>query len=812
VNASDWSRLQQLFLEVVELDPVAREQYIADHGTDDPVVRDELRALLEADATPHLLDAWEPRPTPELLVGRSIGPYHVEAHIGRGGMGDVYRARRLDPFDLTVAIKRVRPGFGTDVILARFAAERQILAQLAHPHIARLLDGGADDTGCPYVVMEFVDGEPLDAYLRRGRLSLDRRLRLFTEICDAVHYAHQNLVVHRDLKPGNILLTHDGAPKLVDFGLAKVLGGLSGADVTQPLRLLTPAYAAPEQITGRQTGTAVDVYALGVILYEMLTGRRPYDLENRSAIEAERIVVGQEPVRPSRAAERPPAGDRESELRPPLSSAALARRLQGDLDSIVLKALNKDPERRYASAREFSADVTRHLQREPVLARPDSIAYRVNRFVRRHAAAVTAAVLVAVALVATTSLAVGRAREARGEALKAQRVSEFMQRVFLQGGGDYGRHSLTVGESLELASEAAGRELQDEIEPQVAVRRAIALTYAQLGQFDRASRLLTSILALSEARLGSTHSETVSTRAAQAVVSAETNDPGLAERRLTDAIALTERYPGADRDVPIYLRTVLTRFYIDRGQYDQADRQSRDALALLRSTSSANPLHLSTVLNNLGVTAYNRGHLQDAADWYGRALEASRRLANRSTYATTAQNLGVVHRMLGRLDAASALLQEAVDIRTELMGPDHSQTAIAQVHLGEVRLRQGRLDDARAVLSVALGTQRATLADGHVDLARSTSAMGALLCRTGEAASAAALFEEALRIRRTHLGVDHWLVASVEGQFGECLARQGRTSDARPLLVHSTEALERALGRDHPLTAESRVRLADIQR
>ncbi len=377
-----------------------------------------------------------PAPPEPAWEGRRVGSYEIRGEVGRGGMGTVYRAVRADDaFHKEVALKLVRSGRSSAEVLKRFRAERQILAGLDHPNIARLLDGGATEEGEPYLVMEYVEGHPIDSYCEERALTTSARLTLFRAVCAAVQYAHQNLVVHRDLKPGNILVTEDGVPKLLDFGIAKVLADDPTEAPTQTaFPALTPDYASPEQVRAQPVTTASDVYSLGVVLYEVLTGHRPYRVGTPVPAEIVRVVCELEPQKPSTIVRRARTTEAttESATEPAYPAAPrpetddprlrqLAGELQGDLDTIVLKALRKEPSRRYASAQDLSDDIGRYLEGRPVLARADTLGYRTAKFVRRHKAAVTAASLVFLSLVAGIVATAAQARIAEAHRQRAER-------------------------------------------------------------------------------------------------------------------------------------------------------------------------------------------------------------------------------------------------------------------------------------------------------------------------------------------------------------------------------------------------------
>ncbi|NBC17317.1 MAG: protein kinase, partial [Bacteroidetes bacterium] len=447
-----WEQIDRLFAEALERPPDERTAFLRARCGNDVALYREVVTLLKSDAEAEsvlgesvtafaapLLPALEADLADGFAPGERVGPYRLQHEIGRGGMGAVYLAERVDgQFDRRVALKVIKRGMDTDEILHRFRFERQILARLEHPHIARLYDAGVTDDGRPYLAMEYVDGQPLHRYCDGRTLPVDERLRLFQTVCAAVQFAHQNLVIHRDLKPSNILVTEGGAVKLLDFGIAKLLSDeATGAPLTRTgVRVLTPEYAAPEQRTDSVVTTAADVYALGVVLYELLTGRRPLapDALPDTAPEPPSTAV-------TKPTERSHADGTTTTLTPETVSTArqtsaerLRRRLRGDLDVIVLKALRPEPERRYASAEAFLEDIKRHLDGLPVQARPDTLGYRLRKFVQRHTAGVAAAAAVLALILAFSVLHTTRVTQernlARQERDKAAEVAAFLEGLF----------------------------------------------------------------------------------------------------------------------------------------------------------------------------------------------------------------------------------------------------------------------------------------------------------------------------------------------------------------------------------------------
>ena len=461
MTAERWKRVKPLFFEALALPAEERLAFLNQACGADSALRDELLTLLAADEQVHdegFLNRAASDLLPDLapntaFEGQTIGAYTLLREIGHGGMGTVYLAVRRIPFKQYVALKLIRGGYDRQEALQRFEMERQILASLNHPNIARLLDGGTTDDDLAYFAMEYIDGERITTYCDTQRLPLPQRLSLFQDVCRAVHYAHQNLVVHRDLKPGNILVTKDGRIKLLDFGVAKLLNPhLSSVQVpiTRTLfRMMTPEYASPEQVRGEALTTASDIYALGVLLYELLTGHRPHHITSSSPQEIERIVCEEDPERPSTRVAREETiayrdGTTENITPAAISRARgttpdrLRRRLQGDLDNMVLKAMRKEPSRRYASAEQLAADLDRYLAGAPVLARKPTMTYRMQKFVRRHRAGTAMTALLIIVLVTTGILYAAQVTAERDRAqqaaAQAEQVTDFMISVF-QGSG-----------------------------------------------------------------------------------------------------------------------------------------------------------------------------------------------------------------------------------------------------------------------------------------------------------------------------------------------------------------------------------------
>ncbi|MGA7415587.1 MAG: serine/threonine-protein kinase, partial [Bryobacteraceae bacterium] len=483
-SAARWARLDELFYAASEMDAPERAAFIANSCGDDGVLRAELEALLRASEYTH---GFLQKPLNEAArsvvegtdqTGQLIGRYRVIRELGEGGMGRVYLAVRADEqYQQRVAIKIMHGGLvPSNTMLLRFRTERQILANLQHPNIARLLDGGVTEAGLPYLVMEYVDGIPINKYCE-GR-SIEERLRLFRTVCNAVEYAHANLVVHRDIKPLNILVTADGTPKLLDFGIAKLLdpnftGAPAGQRTYATDRLMTPEYASPEQILGEPVTTATDVYALGTLLYELLAGAQPFGAQKLSPLAFARYITEVDPEPPSAAAAR--------NVQIPVTDA---RRMRGDLDNVVRTAMRKEPARRYASVAQFAADIEAYVEGYPLLASADSWRYRASKFLGRHkrGVAVTAGV-VALLIGSTIEMAV-LAQRARREQAIAQQETQFLASVFSASTPEESQGTtITARDLLDRGAKRIDRELAGQPEVQASMLESIATAYRSIGQY-----------------------------------------------------------------------------------------------------------------------------------------------------------------------------------------------------------------------------------------------------------------------------------------------------------------------------------------
>jgi serine/threonine-protein kinase len=818
-----WARLEVLFDEVLELPAAARHAWLERIGRDDPSLRARLEALLAADAGAGVfleggVEAWLQGPSPEaapsspdsgLAPGTCIGPYRIVREIGRGGMGVVHAAERADgTFEQRVALKLVAGGGDRAEVLARFHRERQILARLDHPAIARILDGGAHADGRPWFAMELIDGEPVTEYCDRRRMPIDERLRLFVRICDAVEYAHRNLVVHRDLKPSNIFVTANGDLKLLDFGIAKVLdedSGSAGADATRAgLRLLTPAYAAPEQLRGEPVSLATDVYSLGVLLFQLLTGQRPFAASSDG--ELERAVLEQDPPQPSLVPQRgsgDPAGDAANRG---LSPNGLRTRLSGDLDAIVLNALRKEPPRRYGSAVALGDDLRRHLDGQPVRARPDGRRYRASKFIKRHRLGVAMTAALLLLLVGGLAATAWQARRTAVEAQKAEAVKTFLVSIFRQA--DPARASardITLRQVVDQGVERLDRELAGQPAVQAELLTVLTGVYTELGVIDRAGALADRALATHERLEGSNSSKVAVNLRQKASLALAAGQTQQAERSARRALAIHQQTSGStDPEVAEDL-DVLAMALRQAGRSAEALTAVEESLAIRQQAFGDEHRLVAESMTNLAVLLREQGRYAEAADLYERAVTLRRRLLGdeHPHVALTLHNFSALQYFRGEYDDATTLSEETLRGFRRLYGEDHQLTLAARSTRAAIDRVAGRFDAAEAGYQTVLETWRQTEGEDHPNAMVTLGGLARLYRERGEPDRAARILRELDARWRARMGTDHPIGAQIRRQFGGVLAELGHHEEAGRLLTDALGQLRAAYGTSHPEVAES---------
>lgn len=746
-KSNRWLRIEYLFYAALELQD-GRAAFLDEACGGDDELRREVETLLHSSGQTigflqkPVLEAAKQIAAEETLSGKRIGAYQLLRVIGEGGMGKVYLAARADDlYQKQVAIKTVPVGLGqSQALLLRFGSERQILANLDHPNIARLLDGGVTQDGLPYLVMEYVNGVRLDDYCRMHKLSIHQRLELFCMVCAAVEYAHKNLVVHRDLKPANILVTAEGVPKLLDFGIAKLLDPHSQlAQTITSERMMTPEYASPEQVRGDQISTSTDVYALGVLLYELLAGKRPFRLDPTNPLELAKMICEQDPESPSVL----------SAANPALAPDA-ARTLRGDLDNIVLMAMRKEPARRYMSVSALTNDVQAYLTGYPVHARTDTWKYRSGKFLRRHKAGATAAAIVVVALIGF-SIGMGLlANRATCERLAAQRESQFLQGIFEAATPDRTRgQQITARELLDQGAKRVDRELAGDPDLHGTMLYHIGRAYMTLGLYDQVEPLLQRAYDLRRKSLGDGNTDVADALWAWA-----------------DSIRL-------------------------RAEYEKAEPLFRKALAIRRAKLGEHNVAVADSLASLGECLYLENKDAEAEPLLREALAADHELHSDSG---AANYLALLLERKGSYPEALQLLRESADVRRQVYGQDSPDFALALHNLAGALIDAGDLTGAEATERQALELQRKILGDNHPDLGYALNNLGFLLMEKGDWQAAEPVLRENLELRRRTMGEKNAIFASALNNWGRVLQQKGDYDQAEAAFKQALATITQAAG------------------
>jgi eukaryotic-like serine/threonine-protein kinase len=829
IGGNRWRAVSPYLDRALEVTGDERQAWLASLRAEAPDLAADVETLLgerEALDREHFLDRNLPLLPNASLAGQTLGGYTLVSQVGRGGMGSVWLAQRSDGrFEARVAAKLLDASLMGDAGEARFRREGTILARLQHPHVARILDAGVSPAGQPYLLLEYVDGQHIDRYCDDRRLTIDQRVRLFLDVLAAVAHAHAMLVVHRDIKPSNVLVTSGGDVKLVDFGIAKLLDDPDrAAEATVLTRAggwaLTPEYAAPEQITGEPVTTATDVYSLGVLLYTLLGGCHPAGQAVRSPAELVQAVVRTEAPRLSSAAGG--GGGPEATaaaLRRGVTPEALRRALRGDLDTIVARSLKKQPGERYASAEALAGDLRRYLERRPILARPDTLRYRANRFVRREWRGVSAAVggfLAFVALVAVyTERLADERNHARLEAEKASRVSQVLTEMLTDtdpyAAGDGREPTLRV--LLDAGARRVHEQLSGQPEREAEMLTVIGRVYERLGDHASAQRLLEESLAIGR-RVAPVHERVAQSLNDLGVLARERGDYPRARRLLEEALAMRRQLLGANHAAVAVTLVELGRVFRDLGSPERAEPLLRTALEIRERTLGRTHRETATSQSELGLLLWQRGDLDGAEPLLRACLETTRKALrpNHPDVATALSNLALVVEDKGDHVRAESLFREALAIRRQALGERHPSVATLLNNLAHTLQPQGRYDEAAAALRQALAIARPTLGDGHPMVATCLVNLARVDLARGDAASAEPPLRQARATFERIYPSGDWHIGTVESLLGASLTGLGRYPEAEPLLLDARRVLKDVPGPQGREAKMTETRLAALYR
>jgi serine/threonine protein kinase/Tfp pilus assembly protein PilF len=772
-----------------------------------------------AETTASLQGSTEP-------LRNQIGPYELLRLLGEGGMGMVYLAEQKRPIKRQVALKIIKPGMDSKRVIARFEAERQTLALLDHPNIAHVYDAGTTEASQPYFVMEYVKGLSITEHCDHHKLTIEDRLRLFRQVCLAVHHAHQKGIIHRDIKPSNILVSlqdDQALPKIIDFGIAKALAQpLTERTIfTEQGQLFgTPEYMSPEQadMANEDIDTRSDIYSLGILLYVLLTGVLPFDSTTfrEGGIEHIRQVIREaDPKTPSIRLTK--LGEEAKKIASSRRTKIeiLARRLHRELEWIPLKAMRKERGERYRSASELADDIENYLKGNPLIAGPPGILYRLKKLVRRNAtlssAVLAAVVTLIVGLIATTAMYV-RANHARAE---AQAVSEFLRKDVLWSLDLWrtGGREVTARSVLDTVSEKLGEKFADKPLVEALIRRELGATYTFLGLYEEAERQFKRTLDIHLARFGTKHHATLISMWDLGWVYWWQSRYHEAEPLLTKALEGMELTLDEDDEDRLYCMAILAWLYNIQGRFNEAEQLFGEGLSTVCHVLGEENVYSPTFIQGLAWAHVLQGRYKQAEQMYNRGLEISRRVRGEQDMETLAliSHLGDLYRLQGCYTEAESLLDKALDGKRHVLGEQHSQTLETMVYLGWLYCSQGRYKDAESMFDETLSTARRVLGDTHLTTAECVRGLGTVYLNQDKQGEAERLFEEALEIIDQVLGGENWATLSIKSTLAKLYTAQDRYEDAEKLFETTLEAQRRTLGDNYPDTLTSINNLAMLR-
>ena len=752
-----------------------------------------------------------------------IGPYRLVRRLGQGGMGQVWLAEQTEPIKRTVALKLIKVGLYDDELLQRFRAERQSLAMMDHPAIAKVFDADATHDGQPYFVMEYVSGAPITQYCDDKRLTIAQRLDLFVSVCEGVQHAHQKAMIHRDLKPANILVTEiDGkpVPRIIDFGLAKAIGPQSPDEIIMTRAggwVGTPGYMSPEQAGGSaDVDTRTDVYALGVLLYVLLTGDQPFDASQWKAqpfYEVLRQLRELDPPRPStkiRGGE--PSSQSTAESRG-VQIAQLKKLLHGDLDWITMKAIERDRARRYATPHELAADIERHLRNEPVLARPAGTGYRARKYIRRHRIGVSLAAVGALLLISFAVMQAVQLRRVRRERDRADRITQFMTDMFkIVDPSEARGNAVTAREILDRASQDIDRGLATDPELQAQMMRTMGEVYGSLGLYPRAQPLFEKAGGIERRVLGPDDPQTIRSMADLEGLLIGRGRYAEAEKLSRETLAIRGRVFGPEHPETSRSMMDLSNALVEEGRFDEGEKFVRKALEIRRRVLGPEDPQTLRAAMNLGWVLGREGRYPEADQLLRETLESQRRILGQEHLDTrnTIGALTKIYLLQARYAEAEKLQRETLEVYRRIFGPDHLRTIEELEVLAIIVAQQNRPAEAEDLFREVLESRRRILGEEHPATLGSVSNLGVMLSRRGHYSEAETLYRETLEKERRILGPENPTTLDTMLNLGDTLMKSGRYTEAEDEFERTRAIQRRVLGPEHPLTAQSTYNLGWI--
>ncbi|QQS35955.1 MAG: tetratricopeptide repeat protein [Ignavibacteriales bacterium] len=813
-------KIRQLFDSASNLPQSDREKFLNDKCDDESLKNEILSLLRTIEHTDdfienHVNEAVTKRMSlDDPFIGKNIGSFIIDGKAGVGGMGIVYSGRRNDEsFKQKVAIKILKQGLNSEYLLKRFLIERQTLANLQYPFIARLLDGGKTTEGLPYLVMEFIEGIPITEYCLKNNLNLNDKLKLFRDVCSAVQYAHQNLVVHRDIKPGNVLVTEDGHPKLLDFGIAKLLDENmleEGEGLTRTgMWHLTPDYASPEQIKGDNITTASDIYSLGVMLYQILTNLQPYKITNNSPSAISRIITEENILKPSEKVKQVSTLEFNNKIEDSGTKKKydirdkLHHHLKGDLDNIVLKAMQKDPLRRYVSVEQFSEDIRRYLVGLPVIAQKDTAGYRLSKFIQRHKTGFVVSsifvlfMIISIILIAwQANVAAGERDKARTEAVKVETVNKFLQDMLSSVDPNEIGKDVKVYDVLKKAADDVGKRFEGQPEIEAAIRKTIGKTLTNLGEFDQAKPHLDRALELNRKVYGNE-----SNQAAASIYDIAFYYHWIADLKTADSlyqisISMLRRNKDAP---PRDLANALNDYGIlknDFAEYENAKRYHEEALDIFIKNFGEKERDVASVVNNLAITLHELKEIDEAEKYFLKSLKLNIELFGEDSPEASSNynNLGYIYVDKNDYTKAEWYYKKSLDLKIKYYGDKHSLVGLGLMNFGGFLFRAGKIDESFRYISRALENFNTSLNSDHIWVGMTNYWYGKVLLEKKEYVSAEKYLRNALKIQTKNYPEDHPNIITASGELGISLYYLKRYPEAEKLLFYGYQQVVKQRG------------------
>lgn len=859
MDSKEWEEIQNYFHQCIEL-PLSEQDSIIDKlQNKKPSIAKEVKKLLNAHHASGAFLEEEVLDESFISPGDRLGPWEIIREIGQGGMSTVFLASRADgQFDRQVAIKFLHGLIPGQSMHRRLQLEQKILARLQHKNIAQLLDAGISDEGRPYFILEYIDGQPITDWCNDQKLTLTARLKIFEQVCEAVQFAHQRLIVHRDLKPTNILVDKTGNVKLLDFGIAKILEDepQEGTPLTRTGQfLMTPEYASPEQVHGESITTSTDVYALGLILCEILTGSLPYSVSGKSTIEIGSIISERSPAKPSSI-----VGSEQSlktNYGRGLNPNQIKKQLKGDLDNIILKSLRKEPERRYGSADQMLQDIRHFQKNEPISARPENPGYLAKKFIQRNRTAVSAAIIIAFILVATVIFSLIQARNTEIERLKTEQVNTFLQDMLASPNPFEDGLDVKVVDILDQTADRIDEQLRNQPEVKASVRQTLGITYRELGDIEKAYVQLSQALYIQNQLYDPPNAELSETQAEMAKTVQLEGDYETADSLLNLAYTSDLELFGRESTTIAARLGDMGSVQWNMGNFEEAETLLRESLQLEQQLRPPNHERIAVSLGNLATLLSSQGHLEEALELYRRELDIYRSKYEDDQHPSIPQvlshigvilddleqfeearethlralelfrelkgeehpdvvyamnNLASVMTKMGDMEEALTMQEDAASLYKDIFGPDHPNLGIQYNNIAFTKRNMENLEGAKESYRQAIETWQAGLPPDHPFLAYGYHNLASVLLTQNRPAEALPYFQDAYEIRKEHLAPDNPERALTATMLGDCLASLGREIEAEPLLINGYLALRQSRGENHTTTQEAAVRLKNFLR